>query len=76
MNLTANEKRIVLAVFTELLKKPYKELNSFLGSLTIYQMQELASKLRYEGYCERHGIRYEDMTDDDFAMASEEENAS
>lgn len=74
MNLTANEKKTVLAVFTALMEKPYNELNNFLGSLTIQDMQELASKLRYEGYCERHGIRYEDMTDDDFMLAYIEEN--
>lgn len=39
MKLTANEKRTVKAVFGELLKKPYSELNCFLGSLTIEEMQ-------------------------------------
>ena len=72
MKLTANEKRTVKAVFGELLKKPYSELNCFLGSLTIEEMQKLYSKLRYEQYCDERGINYEDMTEDDFISAEEE----
>lgn len=73
MTLTANEKRTVLAVFEELNKRKYSELNTFLGSITIREMQALYQKLRYEGYCERHGITYEEMTDDDFIDAAMEE---
>lgn len=73
MTLTANEKRTVLAVFEELNKKRYSELNTFLGSITIKEMQALYQKLRYEGYCERHGITYEEMTDDDFIDAAMED---
>lgn len=72
MKLTANEKRTVKAVFGELLKKPYSELNCFLGSITIEEMQTLYSKLRYEQYCEDHGINYADMTEDDFISADED----
>lgn len=72
MKLSANEKRTVKAVFGELLKKPYSELNCFLGSLTIEEMQKLYSKLRYEQYCDYRGIKYEDMTEDDFISAEEE----
>lgn len=72
MKLTTNEKRTVKAVFDELLKKPYSELNCFLGSLTIKEMQTLYSKLRYEQYCDGHGINYENMTEDDFISAEEE----
>ena len=72
MKLTANEKRTVKAVFRELLKKPYSELNCFIGSLTIEEMQKLYSKLRYEQYCEDHGIKYEYMTEDDYISAEEE----
>ena len=73
MNLTDNEKRTVRAVLGELLKKPYKELNTFLGSLTIQEMQILYNKMKYEKYCEEHGIRYEDMTENDFIQAYEED---
>lgn len=72
MKLTANEKRTVQAVFGELLKKPYSELNCFLGSLTIDEMQKLYFKLRYEKYCEENGITYDDMTEEDFISAEEE----
>lgn len=72
MELTAKEKRIVKAVFGELLKKPYSELNCYLGSLTIKEMQKLYAKLRYEQYCDDRGINYEDMTEDDFICAEEE----
>ena len=67
--MTKKEKALVMAVFSELLKKPYSELNAFLGSLTIKEMRDLYGKLRYEDYCKAHGVRYEDMTDADFEMA-------
>ena len=74
MELTSDEKRTVKAVFSELLKKPYSELNCFIGSLTIKEMQKLYSKLRYEEYCDERGINYEDMTEDDFISAEEMAN--
>ena len=72
MKFTADEKRTIKAVFGELLKKPYSEINTFLGSLTIEEMQKLYSKLRYEQYCDERGIKFEDMTEDDFISAEEE----
>ena len=72
MNLTANEKRTVKAVFSELLKKPYYELYPFLGDLTVSEMQKLYYKLRYEQYCEDHGIRFEDMDEMDIFYAEED----
>ena len=72
MKLTANEKRTVKGVFGELLKKPYSELNCFIGSITIKEMQKLYLKLRYEQYCDARGIKYEDMTEDDFISAEED----
>lgn len=76
MKLSENEKRTVKAVFGELLKKPYSELNCFLGSLTIEEMKKIYSKLRYEQYCDNRGIKYEDMIEDDFISAEEEEMAN
>lgn len=72
--MTEAEKRTVLAVFGELLKKPYSELNTFLGSLTIEEMQKLYLRLKYEPYCKRHNIEYEEMTEDDFIQAYDEEH--
>lgn len=74
VHLTQNEKRTICAVFGELLRKPYNELNTFLGSLTIEEMQKLYSKLHYEDYCIRHEIRYEDMTEADFEQEWHERN--
>lgn len=69
MNLTANEKRTVRAVFGELVKMRYADLNKVIGSSTIDEMHKLYSKLENEEYCDRHGITYEEMTDDDFINA-------
>lgn len=46
--MTESEKRTVMAVFGELLEKPYKELNTFLGSETIREMQMIYRRLRWE----------------------------
>ena len=73
MTLTKKEKRVVLAVFDELNKKRYTELNMYLGSETIKEMQTLYNKLRYEEYCERRGITYEEMTEEDFIDVYEHE---
>lgn len=74
MTLTHEEKMTVLAVFGELLRKPDRELNTFLGSMTIEEMHKLYGKLHYEDYCEEHGIKYEDMTEEDFIDAYLKEN--
>ena len=73
MTLTKKEKRVVLAVFGELNKKRDTELNMYLGSETIKEMRTLYNKLRHEEYCERMGIAYEEMTEEDFIDAYEHE---
>ena len=73
MTLTKKEKRVVLAVFGELNKKRDAELNMYLGSETIKEMRTLYNKLRHEEYCERRGIAYEEMTEEDFIDAYEHE---
>ena len=73
--MTMAEKKVVLAVFDSLCKQDDRTLNAFLGSETIREMHSLYSKLRYDDYCKRHGIEYEDMTDWDFIEAYEEEAA-
>ena len=44
---TLNDKQVrtILAVFSELVNKPYSELNTILGSITIQEMKELNSQL-------------------------------
>lgn len=44
-SLNENEVRTILAVFSELQSKPYYELNTMLGSITIKEMLELYRKL-------------------------------
>ncbi len=73
MKLTEREKRVVFAVFDDLLRLPYSELNRYVGSLTIEEMKEIYNKIRFEGYCEKHNIAYEDMTEDDREEAMLEE---
>ena len=59
-----HEQRVVLGVFGELLGRD--DLNSFLGTLTIEEMNKIYSKLKHEPYCKKYGIKYEDMTEEDF----------
>ena len=66
MEFTERQIDVITGVFGELLKMKYDDLNSFLGSETISEMQDMYSRLYYREYCERHGIRYEDMTEADF----------
>ena len=63
----------MFVVLDELMKMGYKKLNSIFGTLTIEDMQLLHSKLHYNDYCERHGVKYEEMTDEDYIRAYEEE---
>lgn len=67
--LTERETRLIQGVLAELCRKPYSELNTVFGSVTITEMQTLLSKLDCKPYCDRHGIRFEDMTDADFEAA-------
>ena len=73
MTLSERELDVVTAVLDDLLRKPYGELNTFIGSETIKDMAELYGKLRHRHYCERHGIAYEDMDEFDFEREYSEE---
>ena len=64
--MTDREKRVVISVFHELDKLPYKELNRILGSMTIKEMHNLLMKLETEEFCKARGLKFDDMTDDDF----------
>lgn len=69
MELSRREKQVVLGVFEELLRMGDSKINTFLGSETIKEMHKLYSKLFYADYCDAHGIKYEDMTVEDFEDA-------
>lgn len=77
MKLTKDDLTLIESVFEELTKMNYNTLNTFLGSRTILEVQELYLRLRYADYMERNHIaRLEDMTSDDFvefAMEREHE---
>lgn len=70
---TEKETRTVLAVLGSLICMRDRELNTFLGSITMEEMKKLYWKLHYNPYCEKYGVKYEDMTEDDFIRAWEEE---
>lgn len=74
MVFTEKEKKTVMAVFSSLVMSHNStELNTFLGSETIKELYALYEKMKYEPYCERHGIRFEDMDEFDYEMAYREE---
>lgn len=73
MKFTEQEQRTILAVLDGVLQLPYREQNKIIGSLTIEDASRLYSKMKYTPYCERHGIAYEDMTEEDFEDAYREE---
>ena len=60
------------AVLESVMYKPYSELNKFMGSETIQRAATLRNKMEHEEYCEKRGMKYENMTEDDFEMAAEE----
>ena len=66
MTLTARESTMLLGILDDLLRKPYNEINQWLGSETIVDMATLAHKMRYNDYCIEHDKHYEDLTEDDF----------
>jgi hypothetical protein len=61
------------AVLESVMYKPYSELNKFMGSETIQRAAKLRSKMEHEEYCEKRGMKYEDMTEEDFEMKAEED---
>lgn len=65
MFLSDKDLDVIYGVFCELLKQPYDKLNRFLGSETIKQMFIISDKLILRDYCERHDLKYEDLTYDD-----------
>ena len=68
MKKTINEKQVrnVLAVYTELERMPYSQLNKFLGSVTIEEMIELRRELAtwYQLNVHDDNYRMGDIDDD------------
>ena len=66
MTFTDNEQRTILAVLDAVTRLPYDKQNTFMGSVTIKEARALYSRMIHAPYCEKHGIRYEDMDEFDF----------
>ena len=73
MKLTNNELKVIEAVFEDILRNENGDIHQRFGSLTIEAIQNIHSKIHYNEYCERHGISYEEMTDEDYEEAYSEE---
>lgn len=70
MTLNDRELQVVLAVFYDCMSLGDSKMNTFIGSETIKDMKTLFSKIYHKDYCERNGIEYEQMTEDDFERAA------
>ena len=64
--------RVVWSVFCELANLPRNELRQMFGTDAAKEICQLAGELRYYDYCDQRGIKYEDMTEEDFVRAYEE----
>lgn len=72
MTFTEKEQRTILAVLDGIVRLPYREQNTILGSLTIAEASDLYGKMKMDPYCVKHGIAYEDLTDEDYENAYHE----
>lgn len=74
MKFNENEVRTIYTVLEQMERLGWEA--SRLGSLTFLEMQMLKAKIETFDYCERNGIQFEDMNDDDYeAFALEEAEA-
>ena len=71
MKLTDRQKTVVQAVFEEILYRA--DVHPLLGSETIREAHEILSRIKTEDYCTRNGIKFENLTDDDFERMALEE---
>lgn len=73
MKFTKAEMDLFKMVLREVAKKDYDEIMNLVGSMYVEPVKRLADRLNTQWYCERHNIRYEDLTEDDRVdMALEE----
>ena len=71
MTFTGDEVRTIYVVLDQM--RDFGWEKSRLGTITWREMLELSSKIRCYDYCKRNGIKYEEMTDDDFLEAALED---
>lgn len=67
MELSKSEINVLRNVLSEALWD--RDIHKKFGGITIEEMNKLFVKFRYADYCERHGITFEEMTEDDFERA-------
>lgn len=68
MKFTEQQERLIFVVLDEILRKPYDEINTTFGTRTIAEMKDLHDRMKYDDYCKRNGVKYENLTDDDREM--------
>jgi len=71
--LNDRELTIIEGVLTEIICDP--DAWKTWGTMTVRELDGIASKLRMRRYCEEHGIRYKDLTEEDYERAYLEEIA-
>ena len=73
MDFTARDMQVIEGILESLCRMDYRQLNTFLGSETIKEMQNLRLRMKYADYMKEHGVKsLEDMTADDYAAYEEE----
>lgn len=60
---------VIYSVFGELSNLTNSELRRLFGSDGAIEVVKLAGELRYYDYCKRNGIKYSEMTAEDFERA-------
>lgn len=69
ITLTDEERRLITAILGRLRNLPHEEQEKLLGTCGVPIMYRLERKLHYYPYWSKHGIRFEDMTEDDYVDA-------
>jgi hypothetical protein len=73
VSLTEEEARIVRAMCSKLSDCFYSGKKVDMCDELLFGMSAIYERLRYRSYCERHGVKYEDMDEQAFCDANEEE---
>ena len=66
MKLTEEELKTIECALSVLAGMKTNDLRNLCGSILMKDILELEGKFRYRDYCERHGVKFEELTDDDF----------
>ena len=69
MELTSEEMKLVKAILTAFSELPYAQQEKMLGNMGVAMAYRLERKMHYYPYWSKHGIAFEDMTEDDYVDA-------